>query len=406
MKVLVFELSPKGHRLAWVRHLLDGRKRQAGTIVFATSSAVRESPEFSTYIHPVSDRVDVQEVAAGPSSADFGVSLLRQGLVAWRHLRAAVRRHRPDGVIVPTGDGLVHAAGLGLPGRLYRGPPMEAGLVKCTFAYPDRKPASLVKTGLTLASLWNSPFRSVKIINPVALAWLDRHAPRLRPKVSLMPDPVQDPPRMQAAEARRRLGIHEDLRVVGAVGTLNARKGIDRLVQAFLHAAGESDRLLLAGRQSPEIRASLSRLGPEHGRFIVAPDRYLDEESYWLSLHAMDVVAAPYVRHRGSSAMVIAAVKAGKPVLGCMDGWVGYAVRRFSLGWVCDPYDREQFAASLRASMDGAAHHRPSESARRLAAYHSVEGYRAAWLDDMDWHQRSRTDPPPPTWDWVLRSGA
>jgi len=249
-------------------------------------------------------------------------------------------------------------------------------------------------------------------MDPIVVRALQRRAPGLWRRTRLIPDPVEcfDPP--ARAEARRRLGIPEDGRYIGCVGYMDRRKGIDRLIRAFLAARlGRTERLLLAGGQESAIRELLADEAADavRERRIITLERYISDEEFRLSVAAMDVVCTPYppdAGHSGSSSIVIHAAGQERPVLGSASGWIGNTIQRFGLGQVCDVTDMVAFARAISASLDASPDYRISESGRRFVEFHRPENFVACFTRRL----RERLGLPDPsglpTWDWVLEAGA
>jgi glycosyltransferase involved in cell wall biosynthesis len=130
---------------------------------------------------------------------------------------------------------------------------------------------------------------------------------------------------LDAASARRELGVGDTDPVVAIVGSLHRRKGHQFLLRA-LRLAGERGPapLLLAAGDGPE-RAALEELAAELG--IAARVRWLGRrEDVRPVLAAADVVAAPSLAE-GLGVAVIEALAAGKPVVASAVGGLRELVR-------------------------------------------------------------------------------
>ena len=157
------------------------------------------------------------------------------------------------------------------------------------------------------------------------------------------------------------------------------------------------------GRLSPgcPLFASGIRALLRSGR-IIAPDGYMSDEDFSLTMFAADLICTPYPRHIGSASIVIRAAAAERPVLGSDFGWIGYVVPRFGLGRICNVTDPAVFAAALRDSLADAHLFRLTESGRRFVAFHSPDNYRATWTLRLrrQWGLPDSEDQR--DWEWVL----
>lgn len=412
MHIALYEPNPDGHRYTHVKRLLPvlhAIAREAGaSLTFVTSREGLASPEYAAQIK------GVEHLAAIEASMPFEkTGAMRDTLRSFAtHLRRIATDLKADHILMPYADGTIQTVGLRrLTGRfsLPKGVEIEGLMMRGSFAYEQPgglKAALRTRAWLTLTAA--APFRVVHHMDPIVVRALEARAPALARRVRLIPDPVEpfDPP--PHAEARRRLGIPEDGRVIGCVGYQDRRKGIDLLIRAFLAAdLAPTDRLLLAGKQEQPIRDLLAGEGAQAvkaGRIITLA-RYISDEELCLGVAAMDVVCTPYppgAGHSGSSSIVIHAAGQGRPSLGTDHGWVGDTISRFGLGWTCDVTRPEVFAGAIRASLEGAGAFRLGEAGRRFVAFHRPENFGACFARRL----RERLNLPPVQglrdWAWVM----
>jgi glycosyltransferase involved in cell wall biosynthesis len=303
--------------------------------------------------------------------------------------------------LVPYADGIIQMVGLRhLMGRfsLLPGFELEGLMMRGSFAYNRPAPAEAVRGRVWLTLTGAAPFKVVHHLDPIVIRALEQRSPILSRRVHLIPDPVERFDAPAKPEARRRLGIGEDGRYIGCVGIMDRRKGIDRLIHAFLAARlGRTDRLLLAGRQESAIRGLLADEAADavrEGRIIVL-DRYISDEELRLSIAAMDVVCAPYppdAGHSGSSSIVIHAAGQERPVLGSAFGWIG------------DVTDTGAFASAISESFDAGGEFRMTEGGRRFVEFHRPENFAACFTRRIRERLGLPADTGLPTWDWVLEA--
>jgi glycosyltransferase involved in cell wall biosynthesis len=103
-----------------------------------------------------------------------------------------------------------------------------------------------------------------------------------------------DTVRVERGEARRRLGLPEGERILGAIGFVRPYKGYDLLADVWERLGGSAPLLLIVGEAvGDEARRLLARL-EEGGRAIVRPG-YASDEEVRLGISAVDALVLPYV---------------------------------------------------------------------------------------------------------------
>ncbi|MEO0531458.1 MAG: glycosyltransferase [Planctomycetota bacterium] len=159
-------------------------------------------------------------------------------------------------------------------------------------------------------------------------------------------------PKIEQAEARKRLGLATDAAWIGSAGDLGRRKGTELLIDGFAQSCGEGDtRLALFGLLSASAKAALEKHASlvEQGR-IVTRDRYVTDEEFTDFFPAMDVVWTGYPRQVGMASTLLFAADSNRPVIAVDYGGVGWTVREYQLGVVCRP-DGDSVASAIRSSL-------------------------------------------------------
>lgn len=377
MRVLIFETDHHGHRLVYVRHLLEALEALPVEVTVLLSRDAQQSPEFDAHLGPIVEAGGVTVLCSEPVIRGHPRTVARQRL---RALRDAVARLRPDHVYLPTADGLAQAMGVDQLRRPRWGTEFEAVMHRGAFAYPYPTRRQRLQAWLGLRMLRLAPLGRVHFVDWLPYARLQREGGDLSRRTGLMPDPIDPAPPVDPNAARRGLGLPIEGRYIGCAGQINARKGIDHLLHAFAAAPRRpDDRLLLVGRHEPAIKRRLQTdYAPlcERGT-IWSIDRFVSAEELHLAMCAMNVVCTPYPCHRGIASIVVRAAEAGRPVLGSDFGWIGATLPRFGLGWTTPVTDRAAFAAAIEKCLDAAPAYRPSEAARRFTAFHTVANFQA-----------------------------
>lgn len=399
MRTLVFEPDHTGHRFAYVGALLPSLLELGCEITLVTTEAARGTPEFSEHIGPFEARMAV----------DFRPRIeLHQPLATARAkigmFKDALKRHQPEHVYCPSADGLTQLLGA-VPWRsVPAGIQTEACMHRGSFAYPAE---GAKRQAILKANLWtvdHSPWTIIHHVDVLSYEWIMRRGGKLARKSRLLADPVEAPPPMPHAQARRALGIPEDGRYVGCAGVLDSRKGIDLLVSAFADYKFPSDvRMLLAGRLAPNIKHlinhSCARLVKE-GR-IVTIDRYVNKDELHAALCAMDLVVTPYPAHVGLSNIALRAAAAERPILAASFGWLGLIVPRFGLGVTCDVGHLPELARGMKEQLDAAPGYQLPAAARRLLEFHSMANFKACWTEQVRQRMKKPMAEGFRTWEWA-----
>jgi glycosyltransferase involved in cell wall biosynthesis len=402
LRVLVFEPDFGGHHFAYLRLILPAFSELAGSVVLSTTTAALDSPQYQTLLRPLSCRVELD--ALPPARG----ALLSRSVHNLQSLARAVRRIRPDHVIVPYADGISQLLGATRPWPLIsRDVHLEGLLFRGGFAYPT---TSLRRRAFTRAS-WTLATRAswsrIHHLDPLVLEAVRRRGGTFASRCDLMPDPVEPTAPSDRVTARRRLDIPEDGRYIACIGALDRRKGVDLLIRAFAGAALRStDRLLLVGQHEPYVSAMLrEEYAPLIRQIrIVSIDRFASPSDFDAAVQSADVICTPYPAHVGSASIVIRGAAAGKFVLGSTYGWIGATIQRFKLGRVCRVGDALEFASAIKESLALAPEFSLGEGGRRFVEFHSPENFVGCWTS----YARGRLGVPEAagrrTWEWVLEA--
>ncbi len=116
------------------------------------------------------------------------------------------------------------------------------------------------------------------------------------------------------AGARARLALPEGAFVFVCLGQMRPYKGLEELLPAFRQLAGDSARLLVAGRPPDESYLQRLRgLAADDGRVTLEP-RFIPPEEVQIYLNAADIAVLPY-RQITTSGAALLAFSFGLPVI-------------------------------------------------------------------------------------------
>jgi glycosyltransferase involved in cell wall biosynthesis len=187
------------------------------------------------------------------------------------------------------------------------------------------------------------------------------------PDVAVWPAPVRTDvyqPR-DRDEARARLGVPSDARLVLSVGRLHPVKGLDDLVGACRELDCE---LVLAGSGSESGRLAALEGSP----LRLLGHRSADELVDWYA--AADVFALAS-RQEGQPVAVLEAMACERAVVATAVGGVPDVVEEGRTGWLVPPRDVERLRAALAEALEdrSRADEMGSNGRERVLAQHSLE---------------------------------
>ena len=372
MRVLVFEQWGGGHYTDYLQYLIPKISELASETILAISSRFYESQDLQRIRSSWSDCQSLQfdlDVPEGNPALPW-----RDRLKVLWNLREAIQRNKPDYVFVPSGDAQTIA--LGLVGPFSLGHLSLNAISECILHYgygpgTTNVKESAKKAVYNTAFAWSS-WNRLNFVNCLlfeALAKSDR-----RDRIGMIPHPTPPSLLLERQEARRLLGCPENGRIVGFVGTMDHRKAIPELLQAFRHARlGMSDRLVLAGRLTPQFAALIeheySALRRQERLIVI--DRWLTERELQAGYSACDVVCLPYYNFPNLSSLMLRAIAAQRHVLVHDFGWMRAIAKRFDAASVCDIYNVSSFSTAIEGVLERSSQYAFTSAMQALVDYHS-----------------------------------
>lgn len=116
------------------------------------------------------------------------------------------------------------------------------------------------------------------------------------------------------ADARRRLGVDDDARLVLAVGQIRPYRNIPHLIEVFGKVDGEDLVLCVAGSVAPPELGDTVRAAAQDDERVRVELAFLPNDRLALWLRAADLVALPYTAIQNSGSAILG-LSAGRPVL-------------------------------------------------------------------------------------------
>ncbi len=380
MRVTVYEPIGTGHRFAYLAHLLPEMSKLGVTPILVTTDQALNSPPYQTHLHKHLQHFEVDSelvLADKPSSHQ-----LADGF------EQCIRRLAPDHCLLPVGDMISQIIGARRwIGKLSPAQSVETEALhfRGRFGYSVASTRGRLKRFASRMTIAKAPWSRLFHLDAYQLAALCQNNRSLAARSFVMPDPVEIPPKLSKSEARNALGLPTDGRFVGCAGSIDLRKGADKLLRSFAEACPQlptSDRLLLAGPVSPKVHTLLLKEFKAllDSRRIICLDRYLSVEEIAQALIAMDLVCTPYPEHSGSSSIVIRSAAVERPLLAADVNWIGRTVKQFQLGKAIDVTNQKQFANSIVDGLESSPDFSLSPSGKRFVKFHSGENFAATWL--------------------------
>jgi glycosyltransferase involved in cell wall biosynthesis len=181
--------------------------------------------------------------------------------------------------------------------------------------------------------------------------------PRDAKKVVFYPEPAELGELPDASEAKQNFSMSPARKLILVYGAIAVRKGVIELLKALATPGfPPTVDVLLAGRVAePAIIETLNepwvRTLVEQGRLSLL-DRYIDHWEEPTLFAATDIVWLGYRDFYNSSGVLAQAAIAGRPVLACKAGVIGWQTRRHCLGRTVNPADAAEVAAAVSDLFD------------------------------------------------------
>jgi len=390
--IMIFEPNMGGHHAEFTCHLmrywLDNIEE--GTLLAAIAPGLLEQqPRMSAGMvrPPRTERADLETPLPGSQA-----SLWQKGTRNRELLTGAIERHRPKHVLVMYLDHaqLALAGGLRFPfpvrisGILFHPTLHYSG----HDSFSPRSYLQGLRKRLVLRAIARNPhLDTVFTLDPSAV-------PSLR-SLGLNAVALPDPVVQTGTEGRAPRQMREDFavesgrRMLLLFGSLTARKGVSQTLEALaLLEASEARQiaLLMAGPLDAALRPlveSFVAKARSRGVQVIQHDAYIQNDAVQSFVEAADLVLAPYQRHFGSSAVLIRAAVAGRPVLSQEFGLMGANVRQHGLGQAVDTSRPPAIAAAVSGFLRNPCLGFDPEAARRYAQANTPEQFCQTIVDRL-----------------------
>jgi hypothetical protein len=348
--IVLFEPDPSGHRMVFVRYIVEAMRDHGGLrATLATSRRGASSP----LLADISDALELHIVAV-PDAHPLGrvlPSKLARQFTQTRMLRSAVQNigsHDPvDHVLIPFVDdyclfpfavrkrpfGPTPWSGIAIRPRFH--------LAKSGAEVPERH-ADTIEQAAYRHMLRNPTLHRLFCIDPCFMPFMDD------PRIVTVPDPADI---VDHDADRTWLPVAHDAVVLLAYGYIDHRKAIDRLLTIVADPRMPKSLVLaLVGTQDAEMTPVLQ--GPVAGELrrsgrLVEIARHVSEAEEASAFLRADIVWGYYPGNYCSSGAMVRAGQMGRPLLAGRQGLVGHLTGLYRSGLSASEEDDEAVLQQL-----------------------------------------------------------
>lgn len=365
LRLLIFEPSASGHRMVlYLRNIVREAVRRRWALHIVTTDSALDHPAYRLLTKEYGDHFTISTMPAVdfPSGALSTPNLLRQQLQRFNAFAKAYRaiRHgvKPDVIYV---NHLAYCDKvMAIVGSPFGETPVVGMLMGLKFHH---RRMGIIGPGsrndwcyekLFARLLRVSELASVLVIDPLLVPYMEQRSRKGADKITYVPDVAHLSGSLTRERARRALAIEDHTIVVLVYGSLNERKGIDRLVAALHYLGDDANAVvaLIAGEPQDSITRELLA-GKEVGELMESKmlrviAGFLDDERELMVFKAADLVWLSYQDFYGMSGVLLQAGLASLPVLACRQGLIGWLVKRYGLGETLDSMDPATIGSTIR----------------------------------------------------------
>lgn len=346
---LIIEPNADGHRMNYVKWSAKALLDCGYQVKLITTPAATKHPMFQDALTYCEGKIEVAMMPDIAVGNQVGMrNLWNRHHRFWTAFAAAFKEHgaEADLVFIPYLDHCDKA--FSVLGSPFGKTPWAGVSMRLTFhhaAMGIKSPASrthAAERALYRRLLKSPTLRTLFVIDESLHLYTQHHLPKLAGKVNYLADPQELSNTMTREQARARLGVEARFLIL-LYGSLTARKGIRRLIEATISSEFPTNGLtLIAGTPDGETCALLespdAKKAQELGRLLVVA-RHASSEEEEIYFRAADLVWLAYEGHYGSSGVLSLAAAAGVPVVGSEDGVSSWEIQRSRLGLILKSND-------------------------------------------------------------------
>jgi glycosyltransferase involved in cell wall biosynthesis len=329
MKILIFEPEYIGHYLQYVSYIIDAYHSQRHKIILATTKEAILSEQYKEFLFSKKEKFGVIKFSKLFSRKNKHLNRLFYSLV----LKKLAKKIKPDLIFIPFLDSIFFSYSLFGSKKIKT----EGILFRGEYIYPPFTLKKKIKQILTTLIINHGPFPRILCLDELNYNYLIKK--QKKDILDLCPDPVENF-KIDKKIARKKLNLTLNAKILGCVGSIDKRKGIDLLIKAIIkRKSKQNEYLLLVGGQNKDI---INLTDKYQNKNIISINKFVSQKDFLFSMAAMDIVAVVHPQHIGSSGTLIQAAAAEKPVLGSNFGWIGHMMKKYQLGYSCNVQNEDE----------------------------------------------------------------
>lgn len=357
-KILIIEPSFNGHRGPYVMWLSKGFAERGYEVVIITHRESKNHPLLANWDNYKSTNsggtVDIFwcENELANSVINIGSSLIYAQYNYWKYFKVCYDEYclhsKPDAVFIPYLDYCVYA--IGILGSPFGSSKWSGIVMRPSFHFVDMEIISQdvkcrqLKRYLFLKVLKNKFLSKLFSIDESLVEYFRNNVDSLH-NIKLLPEPIGFDIVPDREDARRLLKLPNNTKSLLVYGSITNRKGIEQILNALLDEKFPKNvDLILAGRLHNEVLFLMNEKNIQKlikSKRVHVFNRFIEQEEEALFFGAADIVWLGYINHFGPSGVLIQAESAGKPIIACREGYIGWKVKKNDLGVVVDLRKKE-----------------------------------------------------------------
>jgi glycosyltransferase involved in cell wall biosynthesis len=171
-------------------------------------------------------------------------------------------------------------------------------------------------------------------------------------KISVVPFGVNEVipnTNLTGAQARRKLNLEDDEKIMLFFGNIAPYKGLDHLIKAMGYLKEKNIKLIVAGRIKHDCRVyweNIHKFIEDNNLDIIKRIEYIPEEEAEVYFKSADVLVLPY-KHIFQSGVIFTAYHFGLPVVATDVGSLKEDIIEGKTGFVCKADDPEDLARKI-----------------------------------------------------------